>query len=64
MAHVLIEVSGGVVTNTLIEGEVTVWLRDYDVLCIEEGYSSEDAEKVLPILLEGRGEMPPAAFTR
>ena len=70
MVHVLIEVSGGVVTNVLTEGEVTVWLRDYDDLH-ERGLSDEDAERELPYLFDGPdlldgfgGEIPPAGFTK
>lgn len=64
MVHVLIEVSGGVVSNVLTEGEATVWLRDYDDLR-EEGVSGEEAEQALPILHHGsEDEIPPASFTR
>lgn len=65
--HVLIEVSGGVVTNAIVYAEdggaVTVWLRDYDNLH-EEGYSDREAERVPPVLYSGVLTEPPKEFTR
>lgn len=67
--HVLVEVSGGVVTNVLVappqdcNEESCVWLRDYDDLR-EQGFTDEDAERVPPRLYSGRLTSPPPAFTR
>ncbi len=64
MVHVLIEVSGGALSHVLREGEVTVWLRDYDKLH-EQGYSDEEAEQVPPRLYDGFSDQtPPVSFTR
>lgn len=64
--HVLIEVSGGVLVNTLVHSEdgggVTVWLRDYDNLH-EQGYSDEEAEEVPPVHISGLLTEPPSEFT-
>ncbi len=61
--HILVEVSGGVVTNVLSDQEnVTVWLRDYDELR-ERGFSDERAEQTAPTLFSGVFSVPPSKFT-
>ena len=62
--HVLVEISGGVLTNVIAPSNVQVWLRDYDHL-ESEGITSRQAEAEPPVLFNGKGgTSPPQTFTR
>lgn len=65
--HVLLEISGGVLGNIIVSGQlgtIYVWLRDYDDL-ESQGITRELSETIFPTLVYGdKGILPPKHFTR